>query len=543
MRRQGGRASFWRLLLPFPIAALTVGIVGAAAQRPWHGNGSGQRIMVSNPDVTQTATIGDEVAAVQTEPAVVPGDSGAARAVSTESLELGHYYGRSTSSAFAHTFGPAPEPVAPSSEVAPHASEPPPAVVSAPRLAPAPNAIFALAPEPQMAPTAAPPQFVQPRASSRDKRTSAHSQKPSEQLTQAWAQQNVRSVRFDSGYYYGSGMSVSQLADKLTSSWQAKGVNLIYFYAYNRVYGARYRTSYPGNIMEDFGRQDLLRYVLDSAHARGMKVVAWFYGPQHKQMWEAHPTWREKMANGRDYMPTGDSYLLCVRNPEVTRWWLGLIDDILINYPDLDGLDVSEAQVDTWGDNACYCRTCKSQFAVEYPRKRTNSTYWHQFRADGLTRLLLATSHLARDRGKQFHLTTVFTARADGTLMPSADVRDATGFDLNAILASVDRPDVIQAELIWQQWAAVYGDRVTFTPDWTRQAVLQAKNMIAGKSALIAHLEVTDFGSGGLDGPKIGTTVASAVAGDPFGIDIYDAHLIDQVADASGYLQTAWLNF
>lgn len=344
--------------------------------------------MAPSPDMIQTATIGDQVAPVQAEPAVVSGVPGTARAVATASLELGHYYGRSTDRAFPHTFGPAPEPVAPSSEVAPHASEPPPTVVDRARLAPAPNAIFALAPEPQTAPTAAPPQFVQPRAFSHGKGNSARSPKPSEQLTQAWAQQNVRSVRFDPGYYYGSGMSVSQLADKLTSSWQSKGVNLIYFYAYNRVYGARYRTSYPGNIMEDFGRQDLLRYVLDSAHARGMKVVAWFYGPQHKQMWEAHPTWREKMANGRDYMPAADSYLLCVRNPEVTKWWLGLIDDVLVNYPDVDGLDVSEAQVDTWGDNACYCRTCKSQFTVEYPRKRTSSTYWHQFRADGLTRLL-----------------------------------------------------------------------------------------------------------------------------------------------------------
>jgi hypothetical protein len=396
-----------------------------------------------------------------------------------------------------------------------------------------------------MAPGAAPPQPAQPRTAPKADRERAFSrhQRPSEVLSQAWAQQSIRSVRFDAGYYYGTGKTVRQLADELTRSWADKGVNLVYYYAYNRVYGARYRTSYPGNIMEDFGRQDLLRYMLDAAHSRGMKVVAWFYGPQHKQMWEKHSAWREKMANGRDYRPGADSYYLCVRNPEVINWWLGFIDDVLTTYPDIDGVDVSEAQIDAWGDNACYCKSCRSQFSVEYPRQRTGSAAWHQFRADGLTRLMLATSRLARGHGKQSHITTVFTARSDGALMPASVIRDATGFDLDAILASADRPHVIQAELIWQQWAATYNNRVTFTPDWTRQAVLQAKNMVAGRSAVTAHVEVTDFGGGGLDGPQIGTTVAAAVAADPYGIDIYDAHLIDQTEGATSYLQTAWLGF
>jgi hypothetical protein len=420
--------------------------------------------------------------------------------------------------------------------------------VSAPRLAPAPSTLYALAPEPHRAPGAAPPQFTAPPTSRTEARPEPKphrtgKQRPSEQLAEAWAQESVRSVRFDAGYYYGAGKSVRQLADDLTASWSQKGVNLIYYYAYNRVYGARYRTSYPGNIMEDFGRQDLLRYMLEAAHARGMKVIAWFYGPQHKQMWEKHSSWREKVSNGRDYRPTQDSYYLCVRNPEVTSWWLGFIDDILISYPDLDGVDIAEAQLDEWGDNACYCNTCKTAYSREYPRRRATSDSWHQFRADGLTRLLLATNQLVRGRGKEAHITTVFTARSDGALMPSSVVRDAIGFDLDVILGSADRPNVVQAELIWQQWAATYNDRVTFTPGWTTQAVLQAKNMVAGRASLIAHLEVTDFGSGGLNGPQIGITVAAAVAGDPHGIDIYDAHLIDQTEGATSYLQTAWLGF
>jgi len=456
------------------------------------------------------------------------------------------FHGQLLSRAFPQTFGPAPEPVAPSSEAAPHASEPPPAVVSAPRLAPAPSIYLALAPEPQAATDAAPLQFAAPapRAAARsDSGARRAATTASAAISEAWAQGSVRSVRFDAGYYYGSGKSVQQLANDLTASWAQRGVNLVYYYAYNRVYGARYRTNYPGNIMEDYGRQDLLRYVLDAAHGRGIKVVAWFYGPQHKQMWETHSAWREKTASGRDYRSTSDSYYLCVRNPEVQNWWLGFIEDVLIGYPDLDGVDISEAQVDSWGDDACFCKACRAQYSQEYPRRRMSIDTWRQFRANGLTRLLTGTNHLVKSHGKQAHITTVFTARADGALMPASVVRDATGFDLDAILSSADRPDVIQAEVIWQQWAATYSDHVTFTPDWTHQAVLQAKNMVAGRSALTAHLEVTDFGAGGLSGPQIGTTVAAAVAGDPYGVDIYDAFMIDQTEGATSYLQTAWLNF
>jgi len=352
----------------------------------------------------------------------------------------------------------------------------------------------------------------------------------------------VRSVRFDASYYYDRGLTARALASELAESWAEQGVNLVYFYAYNRVYGARYRTSYPGNIMEDYGRQDLLRHLLREAHQRNIKVVAWLQGAQHKQVWESHPDWREKTATGSDYKPDGDSYFLCVRNPEVMQWWLGLLDDLLKSYPDLDGIDLAEFQLDLWGDNACHCERCREQFGRTHEKASVPGDGWRKFRAEGLTRLLLASSRLAHSYGKESHVTTVLTARRDGGLMSSAQVRDAIGFDLEGVLGSPDRPDVLQAELIWQQWAALYGDRQTFTPEWTKAAVNQAKQMLRGRARLIAHIEVTDFGSGGLDGPRLARTIASATQGGPSGIDIYDAHLLSQTEGVAGYLQMAWLN-
>ncbi len=348
-------------------------------------------------------------------------------------------------------------------------------------------------------------------------------------------------MRFDASYYYGRGLGARDLAAELAQSWSSQGINLVYYYAYNRVYGARYRTRYAGNVMEDYGRQDLLRHVLRECHQRNIKVIAWIQGVQHKQIWESHPDWREKNADGSDYKPGGDSYFLCVRKPEVMQWWLGLVDELLKNYPDLDGIDLAEFQLDLWGDHACFCDDCREQYRQAHAKPAAPGDDWRRFRADGLTRVLLATSRLAHSYGKEVHVTTVLTARRDGKLMTSAQVRDAIGFDIEALLASRDRPEVLQAELIWQQWAATYSDRNTFTPEWTTSAVRQAKQMLRGRAQLIAHVEVTDFGAGGLDGPRLARTIASAAEAAPLGIDIYDAHLLAQTEGASRYLQMAWL--
>jgi len=364
---------------------------------------------------------------------------------------------------------------------------------------------------------------------------------PAAPLARAWAQEGVRAVRFDASYYYGRGQSARQLAEELVDSWADKGVNLVYFYAYNRVYGARYATRHPGNIMEDYGRQDLLGHMLRAAERRGIRVVAWLYGVQHKQMWEAHPEWRQKRRDGADYRPDADSYFLCVRNPEVMRWWAGFLDDLLSRYPALAGVDMAEPQVELWGQETCYCDHCREQFARAHPGAQPGGEEWRSFRAEGLTQILLATTRAARRLGMESHVTTVFTARPDGSLMASREVRDATGFDLEALLASADRPEVIQAELIWQQWAAEYGGRGVFGPEWTTRAVRDAKRMVAGRARLICHLEVTDFGAGALDAGALARTVAAAVKGEPYGIGIYDAHLLERTEGAARQLQMAWL--
>jgi hypothetical protein len=66
--------------------------------------------------------------------------------------------------------------------------------------------------------------------------------------------------------------------------------------------------------------------------------------------------------------------------------------------------------------------------------------------------------------------------------------------------------------------------------------------MVRGRARLIAHIEVTDFGVGGLDGPSLARTIACAAQGGPAGIDIYDAHLLAEVQGVGRHLQMAWLS-
>ena len=245
-------------------------------------------------------------------------------------------------------------------------------------------------------------------------------------------------VRFDASYYY-KGLSAYQLAESLAAQWQSQGVTDVYFYAYNYVYGARYYTTYAGNTMEYWGQQDLLGYMLAACHPRGIRVIAWLFPPGHKQVWDNHPEWREKDYYGRDYAPAWLQYRLCVAHPGFRAWWRGFIQDLLTRYPGLDGIDLAEPQVAEWGDEACYNGSDVFAFRQAYPNAPYPGPEWRVFRGDTMTDFLLETGGLCHQAGREFHVTQTLTAWADGSLITSADLRDAVGFDLDGLLSDATR--------------------------------------------------------------------------------------------------------
>ena len=152
-------------------------------------------------------------------------------------------------------------------------------------------------------------------------------------------------LRFDPSFFYDRGVTARELAKEQVTIWHRAGVNTIFFRVYDPTYGASYRTSLPYNKETDYGKQNLLHYVLKEAHARGMKVFAWLTVLNHKGVWDENPQWRVLQKNGQFYRFESLPYPLCARQPEVQQWWLRIVDDLLDAYPDLDGIDIAEPAI------------------------------------------------------------------------------------------------------------------------------------------------------------------------------------------------------
>ncbi len=336
-------------------------------------------------------------------------------------------------------------------------------------------------------------------------------------------QKRFYAVRFDPSYYYNTQLSVKELSEKLADQWVENGINAVYIKVYDPIYGASYRTKYLHNIQTDFGRLNLLKTFVDVCHQRGIRVYGWIPAFQHKQVWDANPDWRVKKDDDTDYQPTQDSYFLCTRHPEFREWWLGFITDLLEHYKDLDGIDIAEPIVSWKPTEGCYCSLCKETF-VNHPDSV------EIMRSQPLTSLLKETSRLTHNYDKSVSMTTIVTAFQGGRLYASEEQRSLTGFDLDGILNSADRPDIINVELLWQQWADIYQDNFTFSPYWTMQAVQQMIRQVNNRAEFVAHLEITPWGNTTVTQDQFLSSIKAALDGGTSGIDFYDAYQADQWA-------------
>ena len=334
------------------------------------------------------------------------------------------------------------------------------------------------------------------------------------------------SVRFDPSYYYNSELKVEDLCEILARRWQENGINAVYMKVYDPLYGAVYKTNYPLNIQTDYGRLDLLAAMLKACHDQGIRVYGWIPAFFHKRVWDAHPEWRVKRADGTDYKPTPDSYLLCVRQPLFRQWWLGFIADLLEDYGDLDGVDIAEPVV-TWKENeGCFCDLCSGAFGGDHPDESPQA--FEMKRSEPLTTLLLESNRLIHSHGKETSLTTVVTPDEDGDLLSSEEQRVLTGLDLNAILDSPDRPHIFNGELLWQQWADIFEDTQTFTPEWTERTTNQLMRQVRDRANLVIHVEITPIGNVSVDETQFVNSIQSAFEAGAAGIDFYDSYQADQ---------------
>lgn len=314
---------------------------------------------------------------------------------------------------------------------------------------------------------------------------------------------SVRSkgIRLDPSYFYSShgGQSPSAIATDVIGTLKAAGVNTVYLYAYNSVYGAYYPTSYAHTAVENgYGVQDIFGTLTSEAKQQGLQVVAVVPLNNFKKVWQANPTWRVKQAGGADYLPVSNTYLLSASVSDYKTWYMGFIDDLISHNPDIDGVEAVEPTLDySWSGVPDQNPAALSLFSAHYPSSTVGSADWRNFRAQEFLNLIALFNQRVHLDGKETYLVQTLTAEANGNLMDSATYKNSTGFDYDglAVLAGSSKTDHLITELIWQQWYSEYG-AASFNPEWVSQAGAQLMTRLRGlgcTSDLIMHVEISNF--------------------------------------------------
>ncbi len=341
----------------------------------------------------------------------------------------------------------------------------------------------------------------------------------------------IKGVTLDPWAYSSPSVSSKELAGMLAERYRRNGVNAVFLYAYNVGEGAAYRTRYPGASMSEWGRQDLLAHVLEACHRRGIRVVAWLYSGRDKGMWKKHPEWRERTRDGRAHNPLRlhAAYFLCARNPEVRQWYSGLLKDLARRYPTLDGIELCEPVVNWFGDQACYCEVCRDDFARAHPGEPLGEGAWRAFRAQGLTDFLSGCIRAVAEEEIDTYVMTISDAWSNGAILSPRRQAEESGFDLEAVLEGPYPPEWVNFEVIWQQWAAIYGTKA-FNYDWAEETARRLARRTDGRARVLLHVELTDFGSQRMTPAKIGKTIDRLRETGADGIECYHSAAIDRKA-------------
>ena len=124
-------------------------------------------------------------------------------------------------------------------------------------------------------------------------------------------------------------------------------------------------------------------------------------------------------------------------------------------------------------------------------------------------------------------MTLIPNADREGNLLPLSEQKIITGLDIDRLLDSSMRPDWISCEILWQQWANTYHDPLTFKPNWTQRAAMQARRLIAERASFIAHVELSSLDAVSVHSAEFFAAMTAAAKGGAQSIEFYDAHLAD----------------
>ncbi|MBU0677452.1 MAG: hypothetical protein KJ626_04980 [Verrucomicrobia bacterium] len=369
--------------------------------------------------------------------------------------------------------------------------------------------------------------------------------------------QKVRAMRVDFAYYLGYGAEgAARLIVSNAVDWR---VNTIYALAYSWQYGTYWIPdgSTPFLLPEPgIGDQDALPELIEVAHSNGIKVIAWLQPLNScSNAWMQNPSWRATRADGSYYDAPEDRgspqrYLLSPFNTGYLHWMDSVINEIL----DLgvDGLDVSETMVDPqFGTNLTYDAAATNLFFERYPNGALGDDDWVALRSEILTsNVYRRIGQLVDARtNKDYHVTATWAPDSGGELKPASVIADATGFDFDAILDLPEeyRPNVYNAEVVWQSKAARHCDTNTFNPGWTAYAIQTVVDKAAGRTLCVGHPEMSTAVPGELCGlPELTPTrtqfemaLFHAITNSA-GADFYSHHTVTETNAGSVVSNVYW---
>ncbi len=341
----------------------------------------------------------------------------------------------------------------------------------------------------------------------------------------------IQGVRFDPSYYYNLKKPIKTFADSITTFWHNQGINTVFFKAYDPIYGAVYKTNYRYNKTTDYSKSDFLKIFIESCHKKNIQIIIWVSVLEHKGAWDANADWRIKQADGSDLIPEPGKVLLCYNNPQVRKWWNGFLQDIILRYPQIDGIDIAEPASIWKGNTVCQCNNCKNigdHLSSEFIEKR----------ASDFTVFLEECFKIVKQAKLKTCLTLTITADRKNFLYPFNQQKRYSGIDLDNLLSSNFKPDWFSCEVLWQQWADLYDDPLNFSPEWTKKAIEQCLQMISGRTHCISHVELTSLGPVEVTPQELASSIRASRSAGLESVEFYDTHLADslnawnEIADA-----------
>ena len=172
-------------------------------------------------------------------------------------------------------------------------------------------------------------------------------------------------------------------------------INTIFVVTWNKAlttYPSQVAQAVTGNEIDPlYTGRDPLRELIDAAHARDIKVMAWFeYGfaafngspgpvldnsPEH---------WQAKDVNGNVVVKNG-FYWMNAFHPEVQQFMIDLVTEVVENYPDIDGVQ-GDDRLPACPSEAGYDDYTVNKYRTEHggqdPPAQSRNTAWLRWRAD-----------------------------------------------------------------------------------------------------------------------------------------------------------------